>query len=109
MRPTAPAYLALNDAATDVFDREIRNVSFAVEKFRGARTAAYEHIERKSVEYNVKARKETKKIVRPGRFKSFKVLNFYRKHRYRTSQRRSNRQRMWLSGKVRQPRATPVG
>jgi hypothetical protein len=100
---------AANDAATDILDREIRNVSFAVEKCRGARTATYEQIEQKSTEYNVKVRKEAKKIVRLGRCKFLKVLNYYRKHRYPTSQHRSNKQRMWLSGKVQLSHATPAG
>ena len=107
MRFTTPFCLALNDTATDIFDREIRNVSFSVEKCRSARATVYERVERKSVEYNVKARKETKKIVCPGHCKFFKVLNFYRRHKYPTSQRRSNRQRMWLSGKVRSPVGCP--
>lgn len=74
---TAPIYFVLTDVATDILDREIRSISLAIERCRGARTATYERIEQKSVEYNAKARKEATKIVRLSRYRSLKVLNLH--------------------------------
>src|SRR5882762_123435 len=72
---TTLVWLVLNKISTDVIDREIRNIHSAVESCRGARIMVYEGIERRSIQYNTKARKEVTSIVRFNTYNPFKTLN----------------------------------
>lgn len=105
--------LPLNDVSADIIDREIRKAHSAVERCREARIAAYEDIERRSIQYSVKTRKEATKIVRSDgcSLKPFKILNSQRKHIFPTLQHRLNLQQKRLSERVRvsHPYNTPQG